>query len=332
MRQAKKRVRLSKGTAIAHAIQGLVKYHGLKNKKRRLPYHDSISVCAKELTTTATVEFDRQYTEDIVEINGSVAKDTEALRVMAVINQLRKLAKSRERFRLASKNSLAEAKGVGFSAAAFASIALAASTALDLRMGLSHLSEIARLGAGSASRSLVGGFSIWYANKGGRSFARQLDDGTRVKLAMGIVPIASDVKTDTAHEESVSSPFFTVRVRQVKATLPKMLQAIKKGDVCEISRLAEADSLSLHCVTMTGRSGLVLMSPDTINVIRRVRAMREDHGIPVWYSLDTGPSVFLNTQPEYARRVCDDIEDHTHLPIIKSEVGGSAHTIEQHLF
>ena len=251
---------------------------------------------------------------------------------MAVINPLRKLSRSRDRFRLASKNSLAEAKGVGFSAAAFASIALAASTALNLRMDLSHLSEIARLGAGSASRSLVGGFSIWYANKNGRSFARQLDDGTHVKLAMGIVPLASDVKTDVAHEESVSSPLFTARVKQVKAALPRMLQAIKKGDVSEICSLAEADSLSLHAVTMTGKRGLVLMSPDTINVIRRVRAMRENQGIPVWYSLDTGPSVFLNTQPQYLQKVCDDIENNTQLPIIKSEVGGPAHMIGQHLF
>ena len=323
---------MAKATACAHTIQGLLKYHGLKNKKLRLPFHDSISVCAKELTTTATVEFDPQHNEDVVEINGSVAKGTEAERVMNVIDALRKLAKSKDRVKIASKNNLANAKGVGFSASAFASIALAASTALNLKMDLSRLSEIARLGAGSASRSLVGGFAIWYANKNGRSFARQLDDGTRVKLAMGIVPMASPVKTDMAHEESVSSPFFTARVKEVKAALPKMIRAIKKGDLSEVCGLAEADSLSLHSVTMTGKRGLVLVVPETINVIRRVRAMREDQGIPVWYSLDTGPSVFLNTQPEYLQKVCEDIETNVHVPVIKSEVGGSARTLDQHLF
>jgi phosphomevalonate decarboxylase len=326
------RILLAKATACAHTIQGLVKYHGLRNKKLRLPFHDSISVCVKELTTTATVEFDRQHTDDAVEINGSPAKGTEAQRVMNVINPLRKLAKSKDHVRLASKNSLAEAKGVGFSAAAFASIALAASAALDLEMDLPHLSEIARLGSGSASRSLVGGFSIWYANRNGRSFARQLDDGTRVKLAMGIVPLASDVKTAMAHDESVSSPFFAARVKEVKSIVPRMLRAIKKGDLNDVCKLAEADSLSLHAVTMTGKRGLVLVSPETINVIRRVRTMREDQGIPVWYSMDTGPSVFLNTQPAYLQKVCDDIASNTHLPVIKSEVGGSARTIDQHLF
>ena len=323
---------MGRSTARAHTIQGLLKYHGLKNKKLRLPYHDSISVCAKGLTTTATVDFDRRYSEDLIEINGAQAKGNEAKRVLAVIDPLRRLAKNKDHFRLASANNLTKVKGVGYSAAAFASIALAASTALNLECELSHLSEIARLGSGSASRSLVGGFAIWYANKNGRSFARQLDDGTRVKLAMGIVPLASDVKTELAHEESVSSPFFAARVKEVKAEVPKMLRAIRRGDVNEVCRLAEDDSLSLHAVTMTGGTGLVLVSPETINIIRRVKALRESQGVPVWYSLDTGPSVFLNTQPEHLDTVCHDIQDNLNLQVIKSEVGGSARTIDQHLF
>jgi phosphomevalonate decarboxylase len=209
---------------------------------------------------------------------------------------------------------------------------MAASNALNLKMDMTHLSEIARLGAGSASRSLVGGFAIWYANRNGRSYAQQLDDGTRVKLAMGIVPMASPVKTDMAHEESVASPFFKARVKDVKAALPKMISAIKRGDLSKVCSLAEADSLSLHSVTMTGTRRLVLVAPETISVIRRVRAMREDEGIPVWYSLDTGPSVFINTQPEYLQQVCKDIGSNVHVPVIKSEVGGSARLVDEHLF
>jgi phosphomevalonate decarboxylase len=102
--------------------------------------------------------------------------------------------------------------------------------------------------------------------------------------------------------------------------------------LAEVCKLAEADSLNLHAVTMTGKRGFLLISPETINVIRRVKAMREDQGIPVWYSMNSGPSVFLNTQPEYLQKVCDDIETNTHLPIIKSEVGGPARTLDKHLF
>ena len=309
-----------------------MKYHGLRNKKLRLPFHDSISVCVKELTTTTTVDFNPQYTEDMIQINGAIAKGTEAQRVTVVVDALRKLKKTKDHAKIVSQNNLENVKGVGFSAAAFASIAFAASNALDLKIDPSHLSEIARLGGGSASRSLVGGFSIWYANKNGRSFAQQLDNGTRVKLAMGIVPLASPVKTDMAHDESTTSPFFTSRVKTVNVAVPKMVRAIKRGDLAEVCTLAETDSLNLHAVTMTGRHGLVLASAETINVIRRVRTLREEKGIPVWFSLDTGPSVFVNTQAEYLDKVCDDIESSANVSVMKSGVGGPAYAVDRHLF
>ena len=99
---------MAKATGRANVIQGLVKYHGLKDKKRRLPFHDSISVCAEQLYTTATVEFDKSYPEDHIEINGAPAAPRETERVLDVVNYLRKTAKTKEHFRLASKNNIPE--------------------------------------------------------------------------------------------------------------------------------------------------------------------------------------------------------------------------------
>ena len=323
---------MAKATAIAHAIQGLVKYHGLKDATRRIPYHDSISVCVEELTTKATIEFDTQYSEDFVEINREPGNSIEIARVLAVISPLRALATEKACFKLSSENSLSQGKGLGFSASAFAAIAKASSAALKLGIKPDRLSEIARLGAGSASRSLVGGFSIWYANKKGRSFAEQLAPGQNLRLAMAIVPIPFNVRTDRAHEESVKSPFFAARLKEVKGTLPQMLEAIGSGRLDEVGRLAEAESLSLHAVTMTGMSGLVLMSQETISIIQAIVSMRETEGIPVWYSLDTGPSVYVNTNPEFINLVCDELRKYTDFEVLKSNVGGPARIIDDHLF
>jgi phosphomevalonate decarboxylase len=323
---------MPKATAMAHAIQGLVKYHGLKDKKRRIPFHDSISVCAEKLTTKATIEFGSSYPEDAIEINGKTAEGVEAARVLSVISPLRAKAKTKLRFRLASTNSLPEGKGLGFSAAAFASIALASSKALGLKIDLKPLSEIARLGAGSASRSLVGGFSIWYANKNGRSYAEQLPTSRSLILAMAIVPVASAIRTDRAHEESIGSPFFGPRLKEVKSILPQMLRAIRTGNLDRVGRIAETESLSLHAVTMTGKSGLLLMAPETIRVIRRVLFLREHGHVPVWYSLDTGPSVYVNTSSDFLDTVCKDIESDTGLMVLRSGVGGPAHLSSEHLF
>jgi phosphomevalonate decarboxylase len=323
---------LAKATAIAHAIQGLVKYHGLKDARRRIPYHDSISVCVEELTTKATIEFDTQYSEDMIEINGQPGTSTEVARVLAVISPLRSLASEKACFKLSSENSLSQGKGLGFSASAFAAIAKSSSAALELEIKADRLSEIARLGAGSASRSLVGGFSIWYANKTGRSYAKQLSPSQNLRLSMAIVPIPSHVRTDLAHEESVTSPFFTARLKEVKKTLRQMLDAIKSGRLDEVGRLAEAESLSLHAVTMTGKGGLVLMSQETLSIIQAVVSMREIGGIPAWYSLDTGPSVYVNTNPEFIDIVCDELRKYTEFDVLKSDVGGPARIIDDHLF
>lgn len=323
---------MAKATGRAYVIQGLIKYHGLRDKKRRLPYHDSISVCAERLTTTATVEFDHKHSEDAIEINGKPAVGTEAERVLDVVAYLRKLAKSKQHCKIASKNNLTEGKGLGFSAAAFASIALAASKALNLNLKTERLSEVARLGAGSASRSVAGGFALWYANKKGRSYAEQLSSGMNMDFAMAIVPIASTVKTDMAHAEALSSPFFKARLTDVNKRLRAMRVAIVKGDLSRMGPLAEADSLSLHAVTMTGTTHLFLMSPDSVRVIRRVTELREKESLPVWYSLDTGPSVWVNTTSQYVDRIASDIEQNLKLTVLKSGVGGPAFEVNEHLF
>ncbi len=322
---------MAKASAIAYTIQGLMKYHGLKDKKKRLPFHDSISVCVEALTTTATIEFGG-HLEDVIDINGKQATKEEADRILAITSALKKLARTKDHFKLSTVNNVKQGKGLGFSASAFASIAMAGCKALGLNMETERLSEIARLGAGSASRSLVGGFAIWYANRNGRSFARQLAAAEKVKLAMAIVPVPSTVKTDMAHKESVTSPFFNARVREVKKNLRKMQSAILKGDVDKVARLAEADSLSLHAVTMTGVGRLFLMAPETISVIKKIESMREVDHIPVWYSLDTGPSVYVNTHPEYVESVTKEIRSSANVGVITSGVGGPARAIEEHLF
>ena len=322
---------MPKATAIAHTIQGLIKYHGLKDKKRRLPFHDSISVCVEALTTTATIEYG-SYSQDSIDINGKPATGEEADRILAVTTALKMIAKTKDHFRLSTVNNVKQGKGLGFSASAFAATALASCTALGLKMKRERLSEIARLGAGSASRSLVGGFAIWYADRNGRSFARQLASPDKLKLAMAIVPVPSPVKTDMAHRESVTSPFFESRVKATKTNLKKMQYAIRKGDIDEVAKLAEADSLSLHAVTMTGESRLFLMAPETVSVIKRIESLRETEHIPVWYSLDTGPSVYINTHPEFVDQVCAEVRSSANVGVITSGVGGPARTLEEHLF
>ncbi len=320
-----------KATARAYAIQGLIKYHGLRNPRLRIPYHDSISVCIKSLPTVTTVESDDRYHSDIVRLDGRIPTKTELRRVEAVLDPLRKARLESSFLRIESRNPLVDGKGLGFSASGFAALGLAASTALGVDIGFRELSQLVRLGAGSAARSLVGGFSIWYANKGGRSYAEQLASPDSVKLRTVIVPAPSSLKTDRAHEDSVKSPFYKPRLRYLPSRLRKMRQAISRGDVRAVCELAEEDTLNLHAITMTGREGMVLFSPLSIKIINEVRRLREEEGVPAWFSLDTGPSVFANTTREALPKVRRSLSAFSD-GIIVSSPGGSAQLIDKHLF
>ncbi len=252
--------------------------------------------------------------------------------MLSVVNWLRHLSRQDGlKARIESRNPEVKGKGLGFSASGFAALGLATAKALEIGINTAELSEVVRLGAGSASRSLAGGFSIWYANKNGHSYAEELASPRAIGMRTIIAPIESDIKTDTAHADVVKSPFFKPRLAYLRGILPRMKRAISKKDVNVIGRLAEEDTLNLHAVTMTGKEGLVLFSPLSIEIIREVRRLRTDEGLPVWFSLDTGPSVFVNTTRDAAQSVRRSLAKITE-NLLVSDVGGPAEIIEKHLF
>ncbi|MGD0159270.1 MAG: diphosphomevalonate decarboxylase [Candidatus Bathyarchaeia archaeon] len=320
-----------KVTAKAHPIQGLIKYHGLKDPRQRIPYHDSISVCIQALTTTTTVETLKESKKDQITINGKQPNVVEKKRVETVLDKLKELAEYSGSFKVVSQNSLEFGKGLGFSASGFAALGLAAAEALSLGLDSLTLSEIVRLGAGSATRSIVGGFAIWYANRGGRSYAEQLETSKNMDFSMVIVPVRSDVKTDEAHAEVLSSCLFKARLENINDLLKRMKKAISLGDTPKIGTLAEEDTLNLHAITMTGKSHMVLWEPDTVRVIKEVIRMREE-GLQAWYSMDTGPSVFVNTYKKNAGRIAERFNEIGFKNVQLSNVGEKPFLIGNHLF
>jgi phosphomevalonate decarboxylase len=320
-----------KATAVAHPIQGLIKYHGLKNPRQRIPYHDSVSVCIQALSTTTTVEALQESKNNEITINGRRTDVTERKRVETVLNKLKELAKFSGSFKIVSKNSLETGKGLGFSASGFAALGLATKEALDISLDAVSLSEIVRLGAGSATRSLAGGFAVWYANRNGRSYAEQLETSRNMDFSMIIVPVHSDVKTDEAHAEVLSSCLFKARLGNIRGLLETMKEAINKGDTTTIGKLAEEDTLNLHAITMTGKSNMVLWEPDTVRIMKEIIRMREE-GTPAWYSMDTGPSVFINTYKKNTAKIAERFHEMGFKNVLVSPIGEKPFLTGNHLF
>ena len=188
------------------------------------------------------------------------------------------------------------------------------------------ISRIARHLAGSACRSVVGEYARWFAGSSNEtSYGTRIASSKELELAIIVVPLPSKIRTEDAHRDVETSPFFEARLNSAERRIEHMIRAIKKGNLESVGEMAEADSLELHGVTMTGDNRIIIYESDSIRVINEVLKIRKN-GIPAYFSMQTGPSVFINTYPKYAKEVQEKI-DMLGLKTILSRIGGEAKII-----
>ncbi|MEF8856168.1 MAG: phosphomevalonate decarboxylase MvaD [Haloplanus sp.] len=297
-----------KATATAHPIQGLVKYHGMRDPELRLPYHDSISVCTAPSRTTTTVEFGATD-EDVYVVDGDRVEGRGAERIDAVADHVRHLADLDDPVRLESRNSFQSNVGFGSSSSGFAAAAMALVEAAGLDLTRPEISTVARRGSSSAARAVTGAFSHLYAGLNDddcRSERIETDLEDDLRIVAALVP--SYKETEQAHEEAADSHMFQARMAHIHGQIAEMRDALRSADFDRAFELAEHDSLSLAATTMTGPAGWVYWQPRTIAVFNAVRALR-DEGVPVYFSTDTGASVYVNTTADHVDRVESAVAD-----------------------
>ncbi len=319
-----------KATARAHPIQGLVKYHGMRDEALRMPYHDSISVCTAPSATTTTVEFDAGREADRYVVDGDVIEGRGAERIRAVVDRVRDLAGVDDRVRFESANSFQTNVGLGSSASGFAAAATALVEAAGLDLSLSDISTIARRGSASSARAVTGAFSHLRAGLNDADCRSERIDvpdafADELRIVAGLVPAYKE--TDQAHREAAESHMFDARMAHVRGQIARMRDALRAGDFERTFELAEHDSLSLAATTMTGPAGWVYWQPRTLEIFNAVRDLREE-GVPVYFSVDTGASVYVNTTAEHADRVEATVAD-CGVETRVWKVGGPARILEE---
>jgi len=317
-----------KATAKAHPIEGLVKYHGMRDEELRLPYHDSISVCTAPSHSKTTVEFDPELDADEYVIDGEPVEGRGAERIDAVVDHVRDLAGIDHRVRFESENSFPTNIGFGSSASGFAAAAMALVEAAGLDMTHPEISTVARRGSCSAARAVTGAFShlkngVNDADCRSERIETDLEDDLRI--VAGMVP--SYKETEAAHKEAAESHMFEGRMAHIHGQIAEMRDALYDGDFDRAFELAEHDTLSLAAATMTGPAGWVYWQPRTIEIFNAVRELREDD-VPVYFSVDTGASVYINTTADYVDRVEATVAD-CGVDTRVWEVGGPARILDE---
>ncbi|WP_324663754.1 phosphomevalonate decarboxylase MvaD [Haloarcula sediminis] len=318
-----------KATAKAHPIQGLVKYHGMRDEARRMPYHDSISVSTAPSRTKTTVEFDPSLDADRYVIDGEAVEGRGAERIDSVVDYVRELAGIDHRVRFESTNDFPTNIGFGSSSSGFAAAAMALVEAAGLDMTHPEISTVARRGSASAARAVTGAFShlkTGVNDRDCRSERIQTDLEDDLRIVAGMVP--SYKETEQAHKEAADSHMFQARMAHIQRQISDMRDALYDADFGRAFELAEHDSLSLAATTMTGPAGWVYWQPRTIEIFNTVRELRNEEDIPVYFSVDTGASTYVNTTEEYVDRVEDAVAD-CGVDTRVWEVGGPAEVLDE---
>ena len=295
-----------KATATAGSNIAIVKYWGARDAALRLPTNGSISLTLDAAATTTTVRFDPALKADALILDGQKAGGDALARVSAHLDRLRALGRVSTRAHVGSSNTFPMSAGIASSASGFAALTAAGAAALGLNLTLRELSALARLGSGSASRSMVGGWAEWLpAARHEDSYAVQIAPPEHWDVRDLVAVVSRErkaVSSAQGHARAHSSPLFAARLRQVETTLPAVRRAILARDFHALGTLAEADALSMHAIMLTSEPPLLYWLPATLELMQAVWAWR-DEGAPCYFTIDAGPNVHVLTLPEAAQEI-----------------------------
>jgi diphosphomevalonate decarboxylase len=294
-----------RAAAIAHPNIALIKYWGKRDKAANLPAVGSLSITLSGMAARTTVDFDRRHARDTVLLNG-VEDAATADKVTVCLDRLRRHAGVEDRARVTSVNDFPTGAGLASSASGFAALVTAAAAALGLRLPIGELADIARLGSGSAPRSLFGGFALMRNEPDGSVTCASLLAETEWPLDILIAVTASgpkDVSSRDGMEQSrLTSPFYADWVATHPADLAAGVEAVRRRDFAALAELAEHNCLKMHAVMLTTRPPLVYWGPATLACIQLVQGLRRS-GVPVFFTVDAGPQLKAVCLPESRDRV-----------------------------
>ncbi|MFC2064341.1 diphosphomevalonate decarboxylase [Chloroflexota bacterium] len=296
-----------KATATAPSNLAFIKYWGKRDVGLRIPTNNSISVNLSNATTRTSVVFDEELESDQLQaVDSRVLPNTEFFRrTFKQIDRIRTMAGINTRASITTRNSFPDSVGIASSASGFAALTMAACSAAGLELSQKELSELSRLGSGSACRSIPDGFVEWIAlDENNASYAIQLapPDHWDIQILSVILSTKSkEVSSSSGHNLASASPFFNTRLGTLDERLDIVRSAILARDFDTFGRETEKEALSFHSIAMTSphhqsdgswSSGIFYWLPESLELILAVQTWRKN-GIQVYFTMDAGPTIHL---------------------------------------
>lgn len=289
-------------TVRAHTNIALIKYWGKNNKNLKIPHNSSLSLTLDEFYTDTKVTYDKSLSKDIFILDDVVMDDHISKRVVWFMDQIRSKYNIKDFAKIESWNHVPKEAGLASSASAFAALAKAAT--LHLNLDDKELSRLARLGSGSASRSIYGDFVRWNMGTDDLdSFAEpiEVDEWDDIRMVVCLVnegpkPYLSSMAMDITSDESV---YYDAWVKQSAVDIKNMEEALVKHDIKAVGEIAQANALRMHASLLA--VNMWYFEPETIRIMNVVRELQKD--IPVYFTMDAGPNVKILTTKEYVDKL-----------------------------
>jgi diphosphomevalonate decarboxylase len=225
-------------------------------------------------------------------------------------------------------NSFPHSAGIASSASGMSALALCLCSLEDRLFGTlqnahdfdQKASFLARLGSGSACRSIFPHAAVW----GETPAVPGSHNEWAIPVGEQIHEIFKDFHDDilivSREEKAVSSraghalmegnPYAEPRYAQARQRLSTLVDAMRTGDLATFGKIAEDEALTLHALMMCSNPSYTLMLPDSLAIIEKVRQFRADTGHPIYFTLDAGPNVHLLYPGDIVHEVRKFIEDH----------------------
>jgi diphosphomevalonate decarboxylase len=301
-------------TVNARPNLALVKYWGKRRQGEdcqdpalNLPQNSSFSItldAGNELLTKTSVVFSEKFEEDMFYLNGKKQdmNDPELQERFLALEKLRKLARTKTKALVVSNNSFPTASGLASSASGLSAMIFAASKALGLEISMEKLSEITRIGSGSACRSLFGGFVVWDRGEkpdGSDSVARQIFDENYWSDLRIVICLTTQEKKKVSSRSGMkqtvaTSNLYKVRPAIAEENVRSIESAAKKKDFETFGKIIMTDAMNMHATMMDTRPPIIYINDISKEIIYAVEELNEEEGRIVGaYTFDAGPNACI---------------------------------------
>ena len=297
------------GRAFAPSNIALCKYWGKRNLELNLPITSSLSVSLNDKGTLAKISLSSKQQHELIVNHQSLGSETTpAKRLLSFLDEFNFLIP--KAYRLELDFNIPLAAGLASSASAYAAIVKAFDDFFGWQLDGKSLSILARLGSGSACRSIFDGFVEWLRGSdpdGMDSYAKPVKE-TWPEFGIGLCIITKQQKAVSSREGMkhtvTTSALYSAWSKKANYDLSLLKKAIAEKDFNLLGQTAESNALTIHATMLAAWPPLLYSSPETIAWIKKVWELREN-GLVLYFTQDAGPNIkllFLKPEEEKVKQ------------------------------